>query len=40
LPRQPLYMVCFGQRELWETYGGGPNDRLCIDLYEHWLEPA
>jgi hypothetical protein len=40
LPKQPLYMVCFGQHDLWETYGGGPSDTLCIDLYEHWLEPA
>jgi nitrile hydratase len=41
LPRQPLYMVGFRQTDLWQTrYAESPADRLFVDLYEHWLEPA
>jgi nitrile hydratase len=39
LPRQPLYLVEFGQPELWKDYKGAAGDRLWIDLYQHWLEP-
>ncbi len=40
LPAQPLYTVAFAQRELWRDYAGPRGDRLLVDLYEHWLEPA
>lgn len=39
LPVQPLYSVAFDQRDLWSRYRGRPDDRLYVDLYEHWLEP-
>lgn len=39
LPRQPLYMVGFRQSDLWrERYAESPDDRLYVDVYEHWLE--
>jgi nitrile hydratase len=40
LPEQVLYLVGFEQRALWAGYPGGADDRLVLDLYEHWLEPA
>ena len=40
LPAQPLYLVSFRQRDLWENYVGAPADRLLIDLFEGWLAPA
>lgn len=39
LPVQPLYSVAFAQQDLWSCYPGRSDDRLCVDLYEHWLEP-
>jgi hypothetical protein len=39
-PAQPLYLVSFDQRQLWPSYRGAPEDRLYVDLYEHWLEPG
>jgi nitrile hydratase subunit beta len=38
--RIPLYRVEFDQRDLWHQYEGPPADRLIIDIFEHWLEPA
>jgi nitrile hydratase len=40
LPEQRLYLVGFEQTELWEGYRGRTSDRLYVDLFEHWLEPA
>lgn len=40
LPRKPLYLVGFNQTEVWERYGTSPHDKLFVDIYEHWLEPA
>lgn len=40
LPARPLYTVAFAQQDLWPDYSGGVDDRLCVDLYEHWLEPV
>ena len=38
-PCQPLYMVGFHQRDLWDTrYTESQADNLYVDLYEHWLE--
>ena len=40
LPKQPLYQVEFDQGEVWGRYGGGPGDKVRVDIYQHWLEPA
>jgi nitrile hydratase len=40
LPGRPLYHVRFRQRDLWPNYAGPANDGLCLDLFEHWLEPV
>lgn len=39
-PKQPLYRVEFNQGDLWENYNGQPADKLLIDIYQHWLDPA
>jgi Nitrile hydratase beta subunit, C-terminal len=39
-PRQPLYLVSFDQRDLWPDYRGRPDDRLYVDVFEHWLQEA
>ena len=38
LPPQPLYRVRFRQEDVWPDYGGGPNDVLEVEIYQHWLE--
>ena len=38
LPKLPLYLVGFAQREVWPDYAGSPDDRIYADLFEHWLE--
>jgi hypothetical protein len=40
LPERPLYKVSFRQVDLWEEYPGPADDELCMDIYEHWLEPV
>ena len=43
LPKQALYLVRFDQTHIWEHYESAAryqNDRLLIDMYEHWLEPC
>ena len=40
LPQQPLYRVEFSQTDLWNSYRGHSEDKLLIDIYQHWLEPA
>jgi len=38
VPEIPLYYVAFEAADVW---GGTPRaDRVVVDLYEHWLEPA
>ncbi len=39
-PRIPLYRVHLAQHDLWPGYGGGADDTLEIEIYEHWLAPA
>lgn len=39
LPMQPLYLVAFNQSDLWSDYRN-KSDKLLLDIYEHWLEPA
>ena len=38
LPEQPLYLVGFAQRDLWPDYRGRDEDRLYVDVFEHWLQ--
>tara|TARA_Y100000590_G_scaffold329429_1_gene374131 strand:- start:569 stop:868 length:300 start_codon:yes stop_codon:yes gene_type:complete len=38
LPRLPLYLVEFKQKEVWPDYTGGLLDSISADLYEHWLD--
>ena len=40
LPKQPVYLVGFAQRDVWGGYRGRPGDRIYLDIYEHWLEEA
>jgi nitrile hydratase len=40
LPKRTLYLVRFNQEEVWEDYSGSNRDKLHVDLYDHWLEPA
>lgn len=39
LPKRTLYLVAFDQSEVWDRYQASPKDKLCVDIYEHWLEP-
>lgn len=39
LPERHLYKVGFRQADLWNDYEGPAEDRLYVDIYEHWLEP-
>ena len=39
LPKQCLYQVQLDQLQVWGT-SAAPQDKLLIDIYEHWLEPA
>ncbi len=38
LPRQPLYLVHFAQRDVWGQYAASARDTLFVDIYEPWLE--
>ena len=38
LPRRSLYRVEFDQVEVWGSYGGPSQDKIYLDIYEHWLE--
>jgi nitrile hydratase len=40
LPARPLYNIAFALQDLWSDYHGRADDRLYVDLYEHWLEPS
>ncbi|MGH7772825.1 MAG: SH3-like domain-containing protein [Candidatus Binatia bacterium] len=40
LPKRPLYLVAFNQTAVWSQYNASSKDRLYVDIYEHWLEPA
>ena len=31
------YRIEFAQSHLWPDYAGEPEDRLFIEVYEHWL---
>ena len=40
LPKRFLYDVRFDQTHIWESYAAPVQDKLHVDVYEHWLEPA
>jgi nitrile hydratase len=41
LPLRTLYLVGFRQSDVWGSRYQGPSaDKLFVDIYEHWLEPA
>ena len=40
LPEKPLYRVEFDQGNVWNSYNGPGADKVLVDIYEHWLEPA
>lgn len=39
LPKKTLYLVAFNQLDVWGKTGGA-KDKLLVDIYEHWLDPA
>lgn len=39
-PGQRLYRVRIAQPALWRDYAGNARDKLDIEIFEHWLEPA
>ena len=40
IPEQQLYLVSFAQRDVWPDYRGHADDRIYVDVFEHWLEEA
>ena len=38
LPAVPLYRVRFRQKDVWPDYGGGAEDTLDVEIFQHWLE--
>ena len=39
LPKRTLYMVSFNQQDVWDKPAGS-KDKVLVDIYEHWLDPA
>ena len=39
LPKKVLYSVAFQQGDIWNGYGTS-QDKLFVDIFEHWLDPA
>ena len=39
-PKRRIYRVRIPQSELWTNYEGPDRDKLEIEIFEHWLEPA
>lgn len=39
-PRRRIYRVRILQNDLWAEYEGPDIDKLDIEIFEHWLEPA
>ncbi len=41
LPMKDLYWVKFDVKDLWEHEGAGARgERIQLEIFEHWLEPA
>jgi len=39
-PLRRIYRVRIPQDDLWHDYEGTDRDKLEIEIFEHWLEPA
>ncbi len=39
-PYQRIYRVRIPQTDLWDSYEGTNRDKLELEIFEHWLEPA
>jgi len=39
-PAIALYRIGFRQKDLWPDYSGLRDDKLFIEIYEHWLAPV
>jgi len=39
LPKRILYLVAFNQTDVWGATQA-PRDKVLVDIYEHWLDPA
>lgn len=39
-PEIPMYRVQFKQTDMWPDYSGAPQDKVEIEIFEHWLVPA
>jgi hypothetical protein len=39
-PKRVLYRVRFDQTQVWPDYRGNPKDKVEVEIFEHWLEPA
>jgi nitrile hydratase len=39
-PAVPLYRIAFPMHALWPDARRDAEDRLCIEIYDHWLAPA
>ncbi|MGI9387268.1 MAG: SH3-like domain-containing protein [Methyloligellaceae bacterium] len=35
-----LYRVRFDQTDVWPDYDGSRQDKVDVEIFEHWLEPA
>ena len=40
LPLCPLYWVEFMVNDVWAHKPGKQQDKIVIEIYEHWLDPA
>jgi nitrile hydratase len=40
LPKQTLYSIGFDQPEVWGEYHAPAQDKVYVDIYDHWLEPV
>jgi hypothetical protein len=36
--KRHYYRIAIPMTELWSNYSGSPNDALCIEVFETWLE--
>lgn len=40
LPEVRLYLVSFARSDLWPNARAGRDQRVYVDVFEHWLEEA
>ena len=40
MPKRPLYLVGFRQGDIWSESKTSCQDKVYVDIFEHWLEPA